>query len=113
MSSLAAWSYTSKATHWPLLTRGEWGGTMSFGPPVEFACDYKSEAISVTNERGIEFVSSQRFYTEKDDIRQGDRVLIGVSTVADPLAAGALSVQRVVRCADTFEQLRDDFEILA
>jgi len=112
MSSAASWSYTSQATHWPLLTRGDWGGTMTFGQPAVFDCDYKAELVSVTNERGIEFVSRQKIYTEKADIKQGDRVLIGVSEVVDPLAAGALEVQSVARYADTFEQLRDDFEVV-
>jgi len=114
MSSAASWSYTSKATHWPLLTRGEWGAAMTFGAPVPFDCDYKAEAVTVTTSEGaVAFVSTQQLYTEKADIRLGDRVLIGESEAANPLAAGALEVKKVGRYADTFEQLRDDYEVLS
>ncbi|CZY10519.1 TPA: hypothetical protein ACOEFP_004186 [Enterobacter bugandensis] len=37
---------------------------------------------------------------------------IGVSTEADPVVAGADEVRQVVRYADTFERLSDDFAIL-
>lgn len=113
MSAASAWSFTSKATHWPLVTRGEWGGTLTFGVPAAFDCDYVTELVTERNESGDEFTSSLQLYTEKADIKQGDRVLLGVSELADPLAAGALHVHRVRRYADTFDKLRDDFEVFA
>ena len=42
----------------------------------------------------------------------GDYLLIGVSTEADPVVAGADEVRQVIRYADTFERLADDYAIL-
>ena len=112
MSSLAAWSYTSKATHWPLLTRSDWNGARTFGPPVVFACDYSAEAMRATDSRGVEFVAKQTIHTERSSIKPGDYVLIGETTNADPLAAGADEVRAVTRYADTFEGKADDWRIL-
>ena len=38
-------------------------------------------------------------------------MLLGASTTADPVAAGAVEVRQVLRNADTFDRLRDDFEL--
>lgn len=111
MSSAAAWSFTSKATHWALLTRSDWGGVQTFGAPSAFDCDYKADSVRMTDDRGVEFTSRQILYTEKADIKQGDRVLIGISAVVDPIAAGAFEVRKVTRYADTFETVRDDYEV--
>lgn len=111
MSNASAWSYTSKATHWPLLSRSDWGGVMTYGPPASFACDYKAEAVRMTDDRGVEFMTRQIVYTEKADIKQGDMLLIGTVAEVSPVAAGAFEVRRVGRYADTFEQLRDDYEV--
>lgn len=111
MSSLAAWSYTSKATLWPLLSRADWGGARTFAAPVEFACDYSAEAVRMTDDRGIEFTTRQILHTERADIKQGDMVLIGTSALSDPVAAGAFEVRAVTRFSDTFERLADDWRI--
>lgn len=111
MSSLAAWSYSSTATHWPLTARADWSGAKTFGAPVEFACDYSAEAARMTDDNGDEFISRHVLHTEKDDIRQGDMVLIGASALADPVAAGAAEVRSVKRFADTFETTADDYRI--
>jgi hypothetical protein len=113
MSSLAAWSYTSKATHWPLQVSAAFGATLTFGAPTAFDCDYAADRAIETKERGDEIGSGLRFYTEKADIKPGDRIVLGVSALADPAAAGALTVQRVLRNADTFERLKDDYEVIA
>lgn len=113
MSSLASWSYTSKATHWSLLASGAFGSTLTFGAPSAFACDYAADRSIESKERGDEIGVGLTLYTEKADIKPGDRVLLGVSALADPAAAGALTVQRVLRNADTFELLRDDYEVKA
>lgn len=111
MSAAAAWSYTSTATLWPLIGRDDWTGLPSFGAPVTFACDYKAEAIRMTDALGIEFTTRQMLYTERADIKQGDMVLIGASTTADPRAAGAFEVRAVTRYADTFSQAADDYRV--
>lgn len=111
MSSAAAWSFTSKATHWALLSRSDWGGVQTFGAPSAFDCDYKAESVRMTNDRGVEFTTRQIVYTEKADIKQGDMLLIGTSTEANPVTAGAFEVRRVARYADTFQNERDDYEV--
>lgn len=111
MSSAARWSYTSKATHWSLTGRDDWTGALTFGPPVAFDCDYKAESIRMTDAKGQEFTTRQILYTEKADIAQGDRVLIGEHAEVGPLSAGAFEVRAVTRYADTFEQLADDFQV--
>lgn len=112
MSELAAWSYTSTATHWPRTGRDDWSGALTFGPPVTFACDYTAEAKRMTDARGVEFTSMQTLHTEKDDVVQGDMVLIGVHTEQNPITAGAQEVRVVKRFADTFNGAADDFALV-
>ncbi|MEJ2800632.1 hypothetical protein WAE61_02035 [Comamonadaceae bacterium PP-2] len=118
MSAAANWSYTAKATHWPLIGRSDWDGTVQFGMPVTFDCDYKSEAVrsadagGTSPETGVELALRQVIYTEYSAIKQGDFVLIGESAEIDPVVAGAAEVRTVVRDADTFDRVADDFRIL-
>jgi len=110
MSSAAAWSYTSKATHWPLTGQDDWSNKKLYGPPVTFDCDYSAKSVRMTDSNGIEFTSRQIIYTERSSIKQGDMVLIGEHT-ADPITEQAFEVRAVTRYADTFEQLADDYEV--
>jgi hypothetical protein len=113
MSAASAWSYTHTATHWPLIGRDDWKGVLTFGAPVAFACDYKAEAKRKTDAKGVEFITTQVFFTERSTIQPGDRLLIGASVSADPIAVGALEVRSVARFADTFDSLADDFKVSA
>lgn len=116
MSAAARWSYTATATHWPLLGKDDWTGANTYGPPVEFLCDYKADKVRTTDAGGvadsIELGYRQVFYTEYGAAKQGDFVLIGESAGADPVAAGAAEVRSVGRYADTFDRSADDFEIM-
>lgn len=112
MSSAARWSYNATATLWPLLSSDGWSGGAQYGAPVAIACDYASKSMTRRDARGREIVVSQVIYTERADIKQGDRVLIGTSAETDPGAAGAREVLDVARNADTFDRLADDWEIL-
>lgn len=112
MSAAAAWSYTATATVWPLLGRDDWPGALSFGAPAAFACDYAAEAKRMTDDKGVEFVTQLMIWTERADIKRGDRVLIGASSAADPLGAGASEVRAVKRSADTFDRKADDFTVM-
>jgi len=112
MSAAASWSYTARATLWPLLGRDDWTQVESFGPPQVIACDYSSESKRVADSKGVEFVTRQILWTERADIKQGDRVLIGESAEVDPITAGALEVRAVTRDADTFDRRADDFTIM-
>lgn len=111
MSASASWSYTSKATHWPLLGRDDWTGVRSFGQPAAFSCDYSAESVRMTDDRGVEFTARQILHTERSTIKQGDMVLIGVSLVVSPITAGAFEVRAVTRYADTFDKLADDYRV--
>lgn len=112
MSAAASWSYTSKATVWPLLGRDDWSGVLTFGPPVVIECDYSADSVRMTDGKGVEFTTRQVVYTERDDIKQGDMLLIGESVLTNPLAAGAFEVRLVSRYADTFGQVADDFKVV-
>jgi hypothetical protein len=111
MSAAANWSYTATATLWPWLGRDDWTGVESFGPPELIACSYSAKAERRTDGRGVEFVTRQLIYTERADIKQQDRILIGSHAGADPLAAGALEVRAVQRHHDVFDGLADDWEV--
>lgn len=111
MSAAASWSYTSTATHWPRLSLDDWTRVATFGPPVQFACDYSAEATRMTDAQGQEFTSRQVLHTERSSIQPGDFVLIGVSAVVDPVAAGAFEVRAVTRFADTFDGKADDYKV--
>lgn len=111
MSAAASWSYTSTATHWPRLSLDDWTRVATFGPPVQFACDYSAEATRMTDAQGQEFTSRQVLHTERSSIQPGDFVLIGASAVVDPVAAGAFEVRAVTRFADTFDGKADDYKV--
>jgi hypothetical protein len=112
MSSSAAWANTAIATLWPLVNPPDWSGAAAFGSPEPFECDYKGQTKLATNSAGREFVSRMQIYTERADIKEGDRVLIGWTTDPDPVAAGAFEVKAVTRYGDTFERVADDFVVM-
>lgn len=112
MSAAARWSYTARATLWPLLGVDGWDAQPTFGAPVSFLCDYTSKTETRRDAKGREFVSRLRLFTERADIKPGDRVLLGSSTAANPIQAGALEVMDVGRNADTFDRKADDFEVI-
>jgi len=112
MSSAASWSYTARATLWPWLGRDDWSRVETFGPPQAFDCDYTAESKRMTDAKGVEFTTRQMIYTERADIKQGDRVLIGESAEASPITAGALEVRVVTRYGDTFDRAADDFLVV-
>lgn len=111
MSAAAAWSYTATATLWPLLGRDDWTGAVTYGAPQAVACDYSAKAERRTDALGVEFTTRQIIYTERADIKRGDRIVIGTSASFDPVAAGAAEVRSVQRYADTFDRLVDDYEV--
>ena len=113
MSAAAAWSYTADATHWPLASRDGWSAAPVFGPPVAFRCSYGAGKRTRSSARGAEHVGTLSLFTERGTIKRGDRVMLGKSTAADPVAAGALEVLDVIRYEDTFDRKADDFEVLA
>jgi hypothetical protein len=113
MSAAAAWSYTARATWWPRTGRDDWTGAPTWGAPRPVGCDYSTEIKIRRAANGDEFGTSLILYTEEANIKLGDRIKLGASTAADPIADGALEVRSVVRQADTFDRLADDYEVAA
>lgn len=114
MSAAANWSYTAKATVWPLLARADWNGAETFGAPQAFDCDYSAEARTLVDGKGREFVSRLTLYTERADIKMGDRIALGEHTEGTPEAVvGTLEVRTVGRDADTFDRKADDYRVVA
>lgn len=111
MSSLARWSLTSKATHWPVLSVDGWSRLPVYGSPVVFDCDYMAVAKRVTDSKGVEFTSSQVIHCERTEIKPGDMVAIGTHT-GTPEAAQAWLVKAVKVYADTFEGVAEDVEVI-
>jgi len=59
MSAAAAWSYTSRATHWALTGVDDWTGAKTYSAPDVFACDYSAESTRMTDNKGVEFTTRQ------------------------------------------------------
>jgi len=119
MSSIASWSYTAPATIWRNLGKDESGDPLGYSAPEVFMCDYegglskKIAGVSAAmGNLGSEVVIKITFWTEYDKAGAGDYLLIGESSLADPLEAGADELVQVIRYADTFERLADDYALL-
>lgn len=113
MSAAANWSYTSKATHWPLTARDDRTGVATFGAPVVFSCDYKAETRQLKDALGRERTSRLTLYTERSSIVPGDFVAIGSIAALDPnTVEAAQEVLAAGRYADTFDGKADDYEVV-
>ncbi|HAY4182988.1 TPA: hypothetical protein JZ819_000312 [Escherichia coli] len=115
MSSIASWSYTAKATIW---RKGAGGRDENGDPingyeaPVVIMVDYEGGLSKRIGNLGAEIVVKNTVWTEFALAATGDYLLIGVSAEADPVVAGADEVRQVIRYADTFDRVADDFAIL-
>lgn len=119
MSSLVSWSYTAKATIWRSLGKNESGDPLGYTSPVVIDCDYqgglsrKIAGVSASlGNPGNEVVVKNTFWTEYAETEAGDFIFIGESAEADPLIAGADQILQVIRYADTFERLVDDYALI-
>ena len=114
MSSLSAWSYTAPCTIWKRMPDAstEYGDEVVYAEPLVIMADYQGGLSKRIGSLGTERVVKNTFWTEFDLADAGDYILIGESTEADPMAAGADEVMQVIRYADTFERTADDFAIL-
>lgn len=112
MSSVANWSYTAKATIWRRLGKNELGDPLGYAVPESVLCDYEGGLSKRIGSLGSEIVVKNTVWTEYALAAAGDYLLIGESTETDPVAAGADEVRQVIRYADTFERLADDFAII-
>lgn len=112
MSSLANWSYTAKATIWRKLAgKDENGDPLGYAEPEIIFCDYEGGLSKRIGSLGAEIVVKNTVWTEAL-AAAGDYLLIGESTETDPVRAGADEVRQVIRYADTFDRLADDFAII-
>ena len=113
MSSVANWSYTAKATIWRKLEgNDEYGDPLGYADPEHILCDYEGGLSKKLASLGAEIVVKNTVWTEFALASAGDYLLIGVSTEADPVVAGADEVRQVIRYADTCERVADDYAIL-
>lgn len=112
MSSAANWSYTATATIWRNLGNDEYGDSLGFSPPELILCDYEGGLSKRIGSLGAEIVVKNTIWTEYAQAAAGDYLLIGQSTDPDPVNASADEVRQVIRYADTFERIADDFAIL-
>ncbi|WP_368301287.1 hypothetical protein [Kluyvera sichuanensis] len=115
MSSTANWSYTAKATIW----RKGPGGKDEYGDPINgyaapevIMCDYEGGLSKRIGNLGAEIVVKNTVWSEYALAAAGDYLLIGESANVDPVAAGADEVRQVIRYADTFDRIADDYAIL-
>ncbi|HCC6819947.1 TPA: hypothetical protein N2993_005423 [Klebsiella pneumoniae] len=112
MSSAASWSYTAKATIWRNLGVDEYGDSLGFSPPEVILCDYEGGVSKRIGGIGAEIVAKNTIWTEYAIAKNGDYILIGESASSDPYSVDADEVRQVIRFADTFERIADDFAIL-
>jgi len=113
MSSVANWSFTATATIWRKLEgTDEYGDPLGYAPPEQIMVDYEGGLSKRIGSLGAEIVVKNTVWTEFALAEAGDYLLIGISTEADPVVAGADEVRQVIRYADTFERLADDYAIL-
>jgi hypothetical protein len=112
MSAAANWSYTAIATFWKQLGIGENGDPLGYAEPVQILCDYGGDATARLGSIGVEINIKNTFWTEFTGADKGDYILIGPSDIPDPVEAGADEVMHVIRYADTFDRIADDYAII-
>lgn len=112
MSDTANWSYTAPCTIWRNLGLDEYGDSLGFSAPEIIMADYQGGLSAKIGDIGTEQVVKNTFWTEFATASKGDYILIGQSAESDPVAAGADEVMQVIRYADTFDRLADDYAIL-
>lgn len=108
MSSAANWAYTAKATLWRVSGENEYGKKI-FYPPELIYCDYGFDSALKLGDIGSGFVVKNTFWTEYSQANQGDFILVGELLEVDPIKAGADEIKHIIRYADTFERLADDY----
>ena len=112
MRDISRWSYIVPCTICRSLEIDEYGDSLWFSVPETIMCDYQSGLSAKIGDIGTEQVVKNTFWTEFSDATKGDYILIGESAESDPVAAGADEVMQVIRYADTFDRLADDYAIL-
>lgn len=113
MSAAARWAYTSKATLWPRAAQGDgWGAGTTWARPVVIDCDYSSEAKTMRDAKGDEFMVALQVFTEHAGTKQGDMLAIGDHGSSAAPVADAREVRAIERHADTFDGQADDYTLI-
>lgn len=113
MSATANWSYTATATIWRKLEgNDEYGDPLGYADPEQIMVDYEGGLSKRIGSLGAEIIVKNTVWSEYAMAVAGDYLLIGVSTESDPVVAGADEVRQVIRYADTFDRVADDYAIL-
>jgi len=113
MSVISRWSYTATATIWRKLEgNDEYGDPLGYAEPEQILVDYEGGLSRRIGSLGSEIVVKNTVWSEYALADAGDYLLIGVSTEADPVVAGADEVRQVIRYADTFYRTADDYAII-
>ncbi|MBC3250453.1 hypothetical protein H8I91_09280 [Serratia fonticola] len=109
MSATANWSYTAKATIWPLTGTDDWNKP-AYGLPVVIYCDYGSKTRRKGAEAGREISVKLYVWTEYADAKMGDKLAIGEFYSPTPVDDADMIID-IGRDADTFDRIVDDYEI--
>ena len=112
MSDISRWSYTAPCTIWSSLGVNEYGDHLGFSAPKTIMAEYQGGLSAKIGDIGTEQVVKNTFWSEYASAEKGDYILIGESAESDPVTAGADEVMQVIRYADTFDRLADDYAIL-
>lgn len=105
MTALARWSYTQPCTIWHLVGKDK-NGKPTFSAPESIMCDYGFDKNTSTDAKGNEIVQKNTFWTEHQNGKVGDYIMLGTVTGLDPLAAGANQILNVKNFGNTF--IRND-----
>lgn len=79
--------------------------------PIAILCDYQGGLSAKIGDLGREIVVKNTIWSEYAEAKEGDYILIGASTDTAP-PDEADEIRQVIRYADTFERLADDYAIL-
>lgn len=112
MTVEANWSYTAKFTIWRVTGKSSPYNKPIYAAPETYLCDYQGGISAALGDVGMDISRANTIWTEFANAAIGDYVLIGESTEADPLLAGADLVMFVTRYADTFHRVAEDFAIV-
>ncbi|MBD2779212.1 hypothetical protein ID854_19575 [Xenorhabdus sp. M] len=108
MSRVANWAYTVPCTFWKRLGDDEYGKPLGYGEPKVIMCDYQGGLVQQDYWGGCRAGGK---IPSGQSLRRHLWV-IGESSNPDPIVAGADEIKHIVRYADTFERLADDYALV-
>lgn len=106
MTIIARWSYTQPCTIWHVLGKDKYGKP-TLSSPATIMCDYGFNKDNTIDAKGNEIVQKNTFWTEYQNAKIGDYIVIGESTESDPQDAEAQEILNVINYGNTFD--RSDF----